>query len=183
MRATLSLIAPLSLCASSLVAQTGADQWILESGTVTYHVSHPLHQTDGVSHLVRGKGLCQGGQCQFLIATPLKSFDSGDSNRDLHMLQVTKGAEFPMVTVRTQLPEAAAGRDTIDADLDIEFAGQTVHYTQVPFHIVAHGNEEEVSGVIPLTLSAFHIDPPSLFSIPVKNDVPVRIDLTWRKAS
>ena len=80
-------------------------QWILEQSTLTYHVSHPLHQTEGVSHAARGKGVCHAGQCDFLIAVPVKSFDSGDSNRDLHMLQVTRGAQFPMVTVRTRLPE------------------------------------------------------------------------------
>ena len=73
-------------------------------------MSHPLHQTEGVSHAARGKGVCHAGQCDFLIAVPVKSFDSGDSNRDLHMLQVTRGAEFPMVTVRTRLPETAGSR-------------------------------------------------------------------------
>jgi hypothetical protein len=33
-------------------------QWILKDGTLTYHVSHPLHQTEGVSHVARGKGTC-----------------------------------------------------------------------------------------------------------------------------
>src|SRR5579863_4786675 len=66
-------------------------QWVLKQSTVTYHVSHPLHQTDGVSHAARGKGICHEGQCDFLIAVTVKSFDSGDSNRDLHMIQVTKG--------------------------------------------------------------------------------------------
>jgi len=95
-------------------------QWALDQSTLTYHVSHPLHQTDGVSHAARGKGVCHAGACDFLIAVPVKSFDSGDSNRDLHMLQVTRGAEFPMVTVRTQLPEAAEGSTKVDADLEIQ---------------------------------------------------------------
>jgi hypothetical protein len=88
---------------------TAADSlWVLDQSTLTYHVSHPLHQTDGVSHAARGKGICHEGQCDFLIAVPVKSFDSGDSNRDLHMLQVTRGAQFPLVTVRTRLPESAS---------------------------------------------------------------------------
>ena len=62
----------------------GSDsQWVLEQCTLTYHVSHPLHSADGVSHAARGKGVCHAGQCDFLIAVPVKSFDSGDSNRDL----------------------------------------------------------------------------------------------------
>src|SRR5580700_3444395 len=110
----------------------GADsQWVLQQSTLAYHVSHPLHQTEGVSHAARGKGLCHAGQCEFLIAVPVKSFDSGDSNRDLHMLQVTRGAEFPLVTVRTRLPESAAALATINADLEIQFAGQTAQYKQI----------------------------------------------------
>jgi len=69
-------------------------QWVLDQSTLTYHVSHPLHQSEGTSHAARGKGVCHDGQCDFLIAVPIKSFDSGDSNRDLHMLQVTRGAEY-----------------------------------------------------------------------------------------
>src|SRR2546428_11829602 len=87
-------------------AQTNS-QWVLEQSTLAYHVSHPLHQVDGVSHAARGKGVCHAGQCDFLIAVPVKTFDSGDSNRDLHMLQVARGAEFPMVIVRTRMSECA----------------------------------------------------------------------------
>jgi hypothetical protein len=155
-------------------------QWILQQGTLTYHVSHPLHQSEGVSHEVRGKGICHAGQCDFLIAVPVKSFDSGDSNRDLHMIQVTRGAQFPMVTVRTRLPESASDSATILADLEIQFAGQTVQYKQVAFQLVTQGNQLRITGTIPATLTDFKIDPPTLLTMPVKNEMPVRVDLTWR---
>ncbi len=158
----------------------GADQqWLLKRSTLTYHVSHPLHQTDGVSHAARGKGICHEGLCDFLIAVPVKSFDSGDSNRDLHMIQVTRGAEFPMVTVRTRLPQSAATSSTIKADLEIKFAGQTAHYQQIPFQVASEGNEKTLSGTIPATLADFKIDPPSLLTMPVKNEIPIRVEMTW----
>jgi hypothetical protein len=156
-------------------------QWVLSQPTLTYHVSHPLHQTDGVSHAARGKGVCHAGQCDFLIAVPVKSFDSGDSNRDLHMLQVTRGGEFPMVTVRTSLHEDASASATIHADLEVQFAGQTAKYRQVPFEQSKQENETKISGTIPATLSDFKIDPPSLLAIAVKNEIPVRVDMTWRR--
>ena len=153
--------------------------WVLKQSILTYHVSHPLHQTDGVSHGARGKGICHLGQCEFLIAVPVKTFDSGDSNRDLHMIQVTRGAEFPMVTVRTRLPESASSSATIKADLEIQFAGQTAHYQQVSFDVTTQGNERHITGSIPATLSDFKIDPPSLLTMPVKNEIPVKVDMTW----
>jgi len=171
------VIAFLSL---TLLTFAGTDsQWVLEQSTLTYHVSHPLHQTEGVSHAARGKGVCHSGQCDFLIAVPVKSFDSGDSNRDLHMIQATRGAEFPMVTVRTRLPETASASATIQADLEVQFAGQTAQYKQVPFQLVTQGNQIRISGTIPATLTDFKIDPPSLLAMPVKNEIPVRVEMTW----
>jgi YceI-like domain len=166
--------------AGSVGAQTDS-QWSLERSTLTYHVSHPLHQAEGVSHAARGKGACHAGQCDFLIAVPVKSFDSGDSNRDLHMLQTTRGGQFPLISVRTRLPETASSSATIEADLEIEFAGQTAHYAHVPFKQVAQGDESSISGTIPLKLSDFQIDAPSLLAMPIKNDVPVQVEMTWRK--
>ena len=154
-------------------------QWMLKQSTLTYHVSHPLHQSEGVSRAARGKGVCHDGQCDFLIAVPVKSFDSGDSNRDLHMIQVTRGAEFPMVTVRTRLPESASASATVKADLEVQFAGQTARYQQVAFEVVTQGNEKKISGTIPTTLTDFKIDPPSLLTLPVKNEIPVRVEMTW----
>ena len=58
------VLAPAVLC--------GADiQWVLEKSTLTYHVDHPPDTTEGVSHAARGKGVCNAGGCDFLIATPV----------------------------------------------------------------------------------------------------------------
>lgn len=171
----------LTLLLASLSGLLRADsQWVLQSSTITYHMSHPLHSADGVSHAARGKGVCHAGLCDFLIAAPVKSFDSGDSNRDLHMVQATRGAQFPMVTVRTRLPESAGESTTINADLEIEFAGQTAHYKQVAFQLTKQGNDMRITGTIPATLSDFKIEAPTLLTVPVKNDIPVKVDMTWR---
>jgi len=164
-----------------LPATQTSSQWVLEQSTLTYHVSHPLHQLDGVSHAARGKGVCRAGECEFLIAVSLRSFGSGDSNRDLHMLQVARGGLFPMVTVRTRLPEDASAAATIHADLEVQFAGQTVAYKGVPLQQTTQGDETRISGIIPATLTDFKIDPPSLLTIPVKNEIPVRVEMVWQR--
>ena len=146
-RTCLSLLLALPLLAG------GESQWVLEKSTVTYHVSHPLHDTDGVSHAARGKGACRAGECEFLIAVPVKSFESGDTNRDLHMLQVTRGGQFPMVTVRTRALEEQQPRD----------------------------DEHRVWRAARGTLDRLPVDPPTLFAVPVKNEMPVRVEMTWRE--
>lgn len=147
---------------------------------MSYQVFHPLHETTGVSHAARGKGTCNDGQCDFLIAVPVKTFDSGDSNRDLHMLQVTRGAQFPMVVVRTRVPQAELNSLVLNLDVEVQFCGQTANYRQVRFDRVTQGNEVRITGTIPGTLSDFKIQPPTLLTMPIKNDMPVHVDLTWR---
>jgi hypothetical protein len=179
MRNTLPLT--ISLLAISLFAATDR-QWMLQSSTISYSASHPLHHFDGVSRAARGKGECHTGECQFLIAAPVKSFNSGDSNRDLHMLQVTRGGQFPMVMVRTQLPESEIKPGTIHADLQVQFAGQTAEFKQIPFQVMEHGGDIELTGTIPATLTDFKIPPPTLLTIPIKNEIPVHVDMTWSPA-
>lgn len=174
------LLIPLLLALPHLLRADS--QWVLVKSTLTYHISHPLHDADGVSHAARGKGTCDAGQCNFLIAAPVKSFDSGNSNRDLHMLDVVRGAEFPMVIVRVRLPETALSSGAFNADLEVQLAGQTVEYRQVPLQVTAKGGEIRVTGTIPLKLSDFKIRPPELLDMPIKNDVPVRVETVWRSS-
>jgi hypothetical protein len=185
MKENRKLLLALAVVALSFIAARDCaaqdQQWALEQSTLTYHVSHPLHQVEGVSHAARGKGVCHDGQCDFLIAAPVKSFDSGDSNRDLHMQQVTTAGQFPLISVRTRLPETAAGAATLNADLEIEFAGQTVEYKQVAFQQVTEGDQVRITGTIPAKVSDFKIDPPSLFTLAIKNDIPVRVEMSWKK--
>jgi hypothetical protein len=158
-------------------------QWVLRSSTVAYHVSHPLHDTDGASHAARGKAICRSGECEVLVAAPVKSFDSGDSNRDLHMLQVVDGAKYPLVSVRLRVPESAERSAAIRCDLEVEFAGKTATYPQVPFTVTNQGGERRISGTIPAKLSDFGIPPPSLLAIPVKDEMPIRVDTVWEPES
>ena len=179
---TISLLAILLLTLptfSPAHAQSPDQTWTLDRSTLTYHMSHPMHEVDGISHAARGKGVCHISQCDFLVAVPVKTFDSGDSNRDLHMIQTTRGAQFPIVQVRFRLAQASLGSPTLDCDLEVQFAGNTAHYTHVQFHQTIEGNAHHITGIVPATLTDFKIDPPSFLTIPIKNDIPVRVDMVW----
>jgi len=62
-----------------------------------------------------------------------------------------------------------------------QFAGQIAHYKQVAFQHATQGTEARISGTIPTTLSDFKIDAPSFLAIPTKNEIPVRVEMTWRQ--
>jgi hypothetical protein len=171
----------MGVMAACVLAQAPNEAWLLDQSTLTYHMSHPMHEVEGVSHAAKGKGVCQGGVCDFLVAAPVKSFDSGDTNRDLHMLQVTRGAEFPVVMVRFQLPEAELNAATLDCALEVQFGGQTAHYAHVQFQQDVRGTEHHITGVVPAILTDFKIPPPSFLTVPIRNEIPVKVDTSWHQ--
>ena len=162
-----------------VLAQAGS-QWVAAQSTLTYHMTHPLHDVDGTSHAAKGKGVCGNGQCVFLIAVPVNSFNSGDTNRDLHMLEATRGAAFPLAVVHARFPASQLQSSTIDADLEVQFAGQSHTYDHVPFRRTADGAGMRIAGTIPLTCSDFEIQRPTFLGVPIKNDIPVSVDITWQ---
>ncbi len=153
--------------------------WIADQSTLTYYISHPLLEVYGASHAARGKGICHAGQCNFLIAVPVKSFNSGDTNRDLHMIEVTRGALYPMVVVRATFPQGEIHAQWIQADLQVQFAGEAARYTHVPFQRAEQGREVQIAGTIPLTCSDFKIDRPTFLTVPIKNEIPLRVEMSW----
>ena len=177
------LFAPLLALAVLFASHSALAQpdstWVADQSTLTYHMSHPMHEVDGVSHAARGKGFCHAGWCDFLIAVPVKSFDSGDTNRDLHMIEATRGAQFPMIVVRAHFQQAESAQQWVHADLEVQFAGNTVHYAKVPFERTQQGSEVRITGTIPLACSDFKIDRPSFLTVPIKNEIPVRVDMSW----
>jgi hypothetical protein len=175
---TFSLFTLISFASRPAFAQSDS-AWIADRSTLSYNMSHPMHEVDGTSHGAKGKGICHAGQCDFLIAVQVKSFDSGDTNRDLHMIEATRGAQFPLIQVRARFPQSDIAQQWIRADLEVQFAGQTAHYTQVPFERADQGSAARITGTIPLTCSDFKIDRPSFLTVPIKNEIPVRVDMVW----
>ena len=178
MRKTILIL--LSVLTVSVFAAADS-QWALQQSTLSYSASHPLHHFQGISHAARGKGVCHAGECQFLIAAPVNSFNSGDSNRDLHMIEATRGAQYPMVVVRAHFPEAQLQQPSIYADLEVQFGGQTAHYSHITFQRQAQGNEMRITGTLPTTCSDFKFQRPSFLGMSINNDIPVRVDATWRQ--
>ena len=175
------LFGVLVLGAFSSATQQPSSQWALDWSALTYHMSHPMHEVNGTSNAAKGKGICQAGQCNLLIAVPVKTFTTGDSNRDLHMLEATKGAEFPMIVVRAQFPASELDAAWIHADIQVQFSGQTAHYQQVPFQRTQKGSEVQITGTIPLTCSDFKIERPSFLGVPIKNAIPVHVQMNWHQ--
>lgn len=158
-------------------------KWKLEKSEITYKVTHPFHVVHGTSLSARGEGLCYSdGICKFLIAVPVKSFDSGDRNRDLHMQEVTRAGLNPLIKVKVGIARMKAGKapQSLAADVKIEFAGKKASYAGVKLDVLDwRSGRAHITGTVPLALKDFDIKPPALLTLPVKDQVPVKLDMWW----
>src|SRR3984957_15067135 len=162
-------------------------KWALEKSEIDYTVTHPLHVVHGKSLLARGEGVRNSdGTWQFLVAVPVRSFTSGDNNRDLHMQEVTKAGINPLIKVNLLIDKIADHKapQTLTADAQIEFAGVKADYPKVALTVVGWtGDEVHITGTIPLDLKDFAIKPPALLTVPIKDQVPIMLDMWWNHGS
>lgn len=169
------LIGGISHLAADPVQVSG--NWTLQSSELIYTVNHPLKTSVGKSTKARGKVRC-GATCDFLIAVPVVSFDSGDSNRDLHMLETTKGAAFPVITVRGSF-KAGSVASPLKVDFHIEFGGQKATVSGVELALSGTNTLLQAKGTLKLKLSQFGIIKPSLLGMAIDDEVPITILSTW----
>ncbi|HEY5039187.1 MAG TPA: YceI family protein [bacterium] len=161
--------------------------WGLEKSEITYTVTHPFHVVHGKSLSARGEGVCyEDGICRFLVAVQVKSFDSGDNNRDLHMQEVTRAGLNPLIKVTVEMAQRGElkASQQLAADAEIGFAGKKAKYPKLKLNVVElKADEVHITGTIPLTLKDFEIQPPSLLTLPVNNEVPIKLDMWWKRSN
>src|SRR5262249_45483996 len=73
----------------------------LHQGTLSATVVHTLHEVKWVTRQLEGRALVQpDGSARVQVRAKVASFDSGNSNRDEHMREVTHETRYPYVTVK-----------------------------------------------------------------------------------
>lgn len=164
----------------SAFAQDLNGTWAIENGKAEYKVSFPLKNVEGQSSRVKGKGQCTETTCEFLVATPVASFDSGDGNRDAHMREVTKAALHPMVAVKISFANPKAANQ-VKAKLDVTFAGKNKSYQDVPITLVQKDGGIKTQGTWTIQLSDFNVERPSLLGFSISDEVAISYDLSWKK--
>ncbi|MCB0391901.1 MAG: YceI family protein [Bdellovibrionales bacterium] len=161
-------------------AESANGEWTVNSGELTYHVHFVLKEVSGTSKQVKGKGKCIENKCKFLFASEVKSFDSGDSNRDLHMLEVTKGAKHPLVVVNVDALNKIENKKAI-SKLNIKFAGVSKDYENYPVNVELNGHQLKASGQLKILLSEFQVQRPSLLGMKVDDNIEIDFNIIMSK--
>lgn len=160
----------------SLSAYSSDTTYVLKSSDISYTITFPLKTVVGKSTDAKGKGVCDTKLCEFLIASPVKSFKSGDTNRDVHMLEVTKAAQFPLISINTVNLDPEKLNSAV---FEIEFAGTKKTIKGIPLNKTVHGKTTDISTAFSILLSDFRIERPSLLGVSIDDKVEINVKTQW----
>jgi polyisoprenoid-binding protein YceI len=153
---------------------------IKDESKVTYQISHPLHEIEASSKEVvyrldidPGKKEVRSVSAQVDVTT----FDSGNSNRDSHAMEVIDALTYPDVTFTST--------SVIQNGDSVRVAGKlTFHGVTKDIVILAAAkwspNRLDVHGDFDVSLTEFKIERPSLLMIPVSDTLKFIIVAAYR---
>jgi len=140
-----------------------------EESSMTYRMVHPLHKIEATSKEVVYDLEADPGTKEFTKVSgwvDVTTFDSGNSNRDSHAMEVIDAIEFP--DARFEGTGFVQKGDSLFITGKVTFHGVTRDMTAGAVSRWSQGSLE-VHGSFDLSLEAFKIDRPSLLMIPVED--------------
>jgi polyisoprenoid-binding protein YceI len=148
------------------------------NSSIKYFMKHALHSWQGVSQEVNSIiQLNAQGDIEKVAATaPVKSFDSKNSNRDSHMLEVTDALTHPNVSFfSTSVSKTVDGYD-VKGMLNF-------HGVEKPVNIqakeVRQGSHRTITGSFIFLLEDHKVERPTLMMVKTDNEVRIAFSFSY----
>ncbi len=170
----------LVIAAAHLAAAPPATRTAIKGeSSLSYQLTHPLHEVTGVSKDVRCTIEYDDATKvvrQTAFSADVMSFDSGNSNRDSHAMEVLDALTYPTVSFESTHIESAGS--TLHVQGNLTFHGRT---KPIAFDATtaATGDRFTVNGTAAVSLTAFEIERPSLLMIPVKDTLHISFTMAF----
>lgn len=140
---------------------------------ISYYMVHPTHSWEGINKtLVCNISLDDETQQiqQVGVAANVANFDSENSSRDSHALEVLEVLKYPRVTfLSTAIKQ-------VDSKLEI-IGNLTFHgiKKEITFEAKRENTKNEIviTGTFPIKLTDYNIEKPSLLMIPVEDEMKI----------
>ncbi len=173
----LLLLALLSFAKPAATRKLMADKKL---STVTYAAKHPLHKWEGVSRDVNSAVVYNDDTKQpesVAVSIKVASFDSRNSNRDSHAMEVLEGLKYPNVTFVSS--DVRMNNDgTLSATGNLTFHGITKPMTLRATRTDA-GGKMTLVGEFPISLTGFNVERPSLMGLKTDDEMTLLFSVVF----
>jgi len=144
--------------------------------TLSYGLVHPMHHITGVSR----DFLCKVDlspdtvSSQIKVSAAVSSFDSKNSSRDSHAMEMVEAMKYPNVEFASTAVKPEGDGYLVSGNLT--FHGVT---RPVGFHVTpkSEGGKVEIIGEFAVKLSDFNVERPRLLFVPTEDKLTIRFDL------
>jgi polyisoprenoid-binding protein YceI len=152
-------------------AQTKKIQADKKESSVTYQMTHPLHEIEATSKdigcwvdLDPAKKEITHAYVQIDVTT----FNSGNSNRDSHAMEVIDAISYPKVKFSSTSITQNGDKLKITGKLTFHGITKEITFDALPKW---ESNKVNVTGNFVISLTEFKVERPSLLMIPVKDEL------------
>jgi len=138
---------------------------------IKYKITHPLHEFEATSkqtYCVVDADTANKQIKDVLVQVPVSSFDSGNSNRDSHAMEVVEELMYP--DARFISSSITQKGDSLEVQGNLTFHGVTKEIT-FPAFASWNNNKLTVNGKFSVSLTEFKIKRPSLLLIPINDTI------------
>ncbi len=145
-----------------------------KSSSIMYAMKHPLHSFDASSKDFKCIAAFDTETRKLslvAVMVAIKSFNSGNSNRDSHVIENTEALKYPNVTFSAE--DISYSGETVIAKGKMVFHGVTKPMIITGIQKVA-GNKMTLSGNAEVNMTDFGIKPPSLMGM--STDEIIKLD-------
>ncbi len=152
-----------------MLAQPKKYEAVKEESFITYKLTHPLHEVEGTSHVAVCLVYADAKTKEIknvLVEVGVTSFNSGNSNRDSHAMEVINAISIPYAKFLSTSVEQNG--DSIKVKGKLTFHGIT---KDIIVNAATEWSDGKlvVTGAFDISLTEFHIDRPSLLLMPVND--------------
>lgn len=156
---------------------------------VTFHISHPAKEYD--AHLLAGGANIVGrfdptdlGKTGFDVKISVDKFNSDNTRRDSHMMEVLEGLIFPNITWKVTSLDGVTGpinpgqyKAYAAGPLTVHGVSKTLE-AKVALDIAENGNVT-VSTSFSISLEDYAIERPTLVFVPIKDELPIKVSVVF----
>jgi polyisoprenoid-binding protein YceI len=144
---------------------------VATQSTITYFLTHPLHEIEAVSKSAYSDVYLDAAAKQIkhvFTKVDVKTFDSGNSNRDSHAMEVIDALTYP--DARFTSTDVTNYGDSVRVTGKMTFHGVT---NDLSFVCKCKWEQDKltVNGGFDLSLTQYKVERPSLLMIPVNDDL------------
>lgn len=146
---------------------------------ISYHMVHPLHEWTGTNKAVDGVILfdTKTGQIKKVaIIVKVADFDSENSNRDSHMMEVTEAIKFPSIKFFSSTIQEKNNQWEVKGTIQFHGVSKEVIF---PVKQDQKQNIKTVEGEFDIFLEDFNIEKPSLMMVEVDNKVKIAFKMQF----